>query len=67
MRIENVKTALMVLWPLAVGVLGYATGVASVAGWAVLLVLACAPPLVVLKFWGVPSQSMSESIQKVLK
>lgn len=57
----------MVGWTLTVGALAYASGVTSVGGWAMVLVLACAPPLIMLRLWRVPVQSMSESIRKALR
>jgi len=67
MRTQSLKNGVLAFWTLAIGLLGYAGGVTSVAGLMTLLVLACVPPLVILHFWGVPSQSMSETIQKVLR
>ena len=61
---DNLKTGLMVAWTFAAGLVGYAAGVASVSGLIVLLVLACLPPLVLVRFWRVPPQSLSEAIQR---
>jgi hypothetical protein len=61
---DNLRTGLMVAWSLAAGLVGYAAGVRSVSGVVVLLALACLPPLVLVRFWRLPPQSMSEAIQR---
>lgn len=54
------------LWVGTVVMVGYAVGTASLAGWAVLATLALAPLLVMMRFWGVPAPSLSQSIQEAL-
>jgi hypothetical protein len=61
------KAALMGVWILAVGVLGYVYGATSFAGWTVLAAVALTPPVVMMRLWRVPSQSMSESIRAALR
>jgi hypothetical protein len=67
MESEHVKVASIAGWILAVGVLGYISGITSLAGLTVLAAVAVIPPVVVMKLWRVPSQSMSESIQNALR
>jgi hypothetical protein len=67
MNTEYVKPALMAAWVVAVGALGYASGTTSFPGWAVVAVLALAPPAVMVRLWSVPAPSMSESIREVLR
>ncbi|MBI4485398.1 MAG: hypothetical protein HY655_05250 [Acidobacteria bacterium] len=67
MQTDSVKRASIVGWLLAVGVLGYISGMTSLAGWIVLAVVAVIPPVVMMRLWRVPSQSMSESIREVLR
>ncbi|MBI3049694.1 MAG: hypothetical protein HYY76_15425 [Acidobacteria bacterium] len=67
MPIEYVKAALVVLWIVIVGFVGYVGGNTSIVGWAILGAVALTAPLVMLRFWRMPPQSMSESIQEVLR
>ena len=67
MHTDHVKAALIGAWILAVGVLGYVLGTTSLAGWTVLAVVAVIPPVVIMRLWGSPSQSMSESIREVIR
>ena len=67
METEHAKVASMVAWILAVGVLGYTLGITSLAGLTVLTAVAVIPPVVVMKLWRGPSQSISESIQDALR
>ena len=67
MQSDQVKAALMGAWILAVGVLAYISDPTSPAGWTILAAVAVAPPLVMMRLWRVPPQSMSESIREVLR
>ena len=67
MPTDYVKTALMGVWILAVGVLGYVLGATSFVGWTVLVAMALTPPVVMMRLWRAPSQSMSESIREALR
>ena len=67
MQTDQLKAALTGTWILAVGVLAYISAPTSLAGWAVLAVVAVTPPVVMMRLWRVPSQSMSESIREVLR
>ena len=67
MRIDQVKAALIGAWILVVGVLAYISDPTSLVGWAVLAAVLVIPPVVMMKLWRVPAQSMSESIREVLR
>jgi multisubunit Na+/H+ antiporter MnhG subunit len=67
MQTDYVKTALMGVWILAVGVLGYVLGATSFVGWTVLVAMALTPPVLMTRLWRAPSQSMSESIREALR
>jgi hypothetical protein len=67
MHIDHVKAAMIGAWILAIGVLGYVLGTTSLAGWTVLAVVSVIPPVVVMRLWRAPSQSMSESIREVIR
>lgn len=64
MELKNTKTAVAVVWVLATFVIAFAVDVQSAAGWAVLASVALLPPFVMLRFWNVPPQTMSERIQE---
>ena len=67
MQTDHLKAALIGLWILFVGVLGYALGATSLVGWTVLAAMAATPPAMMMRLWRTPSQSMSESIREVLR
>jgi hypothetical protein len=67
MQTDYAKTALMAVWVLGVGVLGYVLGATSFVGWTVLVAIALTPPVVMTRLWRAPSQSMSESIREALR
>jgi hypothetical protein len=67
MRTDYLRAAVILAWILATGGLAYLAGTTSLAGWAVVAVLSLVPPAVTVWFWSVPSPSMSETIQKVLR
>ena len=67
MQDKQVKTAVIGAWVVACGVIGVLLNVSSATGWALLIGSAVMPPLVLLKMWRPPAQTMSESIRDVLK
>jgi hypothetical protein len=67
MHTDHLKAALIGAWVLAVGVLGYILGTASLAGWTVLAIVSVIPPVVIMRLWRAPSPSMSESIREVIQ
>jgi hypothetical protein len=64
MQTDHLKSALMVTWILTVGILGYLSGTTSLAAWTALGIVSLTFPIVMMKLWRVPAQSMSESIQE---
>jgi hypothetical protein len=64
MQLHHYKTAIVAIWVLAVGAMGMMTGLTSVQALAVLTVVALLPPVVMLRLWHDPAQSMSESIRE---
>ena len=67
MHIDPLKAVFMAAWILAACVLAYVSAPTSVAAWTVLAAVSLTPPLVMLRLWRMPSQSMSESIREVLR
>ena len=61
---NNTKTLLYVAWAIAVFLVAFAIGVASVSTWIVVACVAGVPPLVVRRFWHDPEQTISESINE---
>jgi lysylphosphatidylglycerol synthetase-like protein (DUF2156 family) len=64
MQLEYAKVLLAGAWVLAMGVLGYFTTSSSATSWAVLVVLTVIPIAAMWRFWNVPRQTMSESINE---
>lgn len=62
METTYAKTVVTALWVLGVGALGLAAGSHSTTAWVTLAGVALLPPLVVLRFWLTPPQTMSERI-----
>jgi hypothetical protein len=67
MRTNFVKAALMAVWVVAVAALGYMSGTTSLAGWTLLAVVSLVPPALIVRLWGAPSPSMSETIRGALR
>lgn len=67
MRTDYMRATFMGVWILAVGVLGYISGTTSLVGWTVLAALAATPPVVIMRLWRVPAQSISESIREAIR
>ena len=67
MQTDYVKATLMGVWILAVGVLGYVLGATFFVGWTVLAAMALTPPVIMMRLWCAPSQSMSESIREAIR
>jgi hypothetical protein len=59
---ENTKTLLFVAWVIVVGIAAFASGITSVPNWVLVACVAVVPPLVARRFWRVPEQTLSESI-----
>lgn len=56
------KATVTVLWVLVMAAVGLTGGVTSVRGWVLLTSLALLPPILLLRLWNEPAQTMSESI-----
>jgi hypothetical protein len=67
MQLQSIKLTGAALCVLAVSIGGMAGNVDSLSGWTVLVGLALLPPLVLMWRWNNPYQTMSESIQEVLR
>jgi hypothetical protein len=67
MQTEYVQAMLTGVWMLFIGVLGYVAGITSLVGWTALLALALTPAVIMMRFWGAPARTMSETIQDVLR
>ena len=64
MQLFSIKFVIATLWVSAVSIAGVAADVHSIGGWTILGALAVVPPLVMLRRWTEPQQSISESIQE---
>ena len=67
MQLHFIKAVSAAVWVSAlcgVGLVGNAT---SLSAWAILAVFAVLPPLVMLRYVNDPAQTMSQSIQEVLR
>lgn len=64
MKLSTLKGAIVAAWLLAMFVVSVAADVTSGSGWAVLAGFALLPPLVMLRWWKDPPQTLSESINK---
>jgi hypothetical protein len=67
MTLKNIKAIVAAAWVLAVGAAGLLAGVTSLSGWLALAGLAIVPPLVMMRFWQQPDQTMSQSIQEAFR
>ena len=67
MQNDHVKAALMGAWILAVGALGYMSGVTSLAAWTAFALLALGPTAVIARLWSAPAPTTSETIRDVLR
>ena len=67
MTLPQIKVLAVAAWVLAIGAVALLVGVTSTSGWLVLAALAIVPPLVAMRFWKQPDQTMSQSIQEALR
>lgn len=63
MQSRSIKTVSAATWMFAVGIGGVIANLNSRASWAALVGIAIVPPLVMMRLWKDPPQTMSESIQ----
>src|SRR3954451_3657318 len=67
MQLVSIKAVIAMLWILAVTISGIAGNVNSFLLWTVLAGVAVLPPLVMMRWWNAPRQSLSQSIQEALR
>jgi len=67
MQTDRVRAAEIGGWILAVGILGFALGLTSFAGWTALAVVSLVPLAVMLRLWSAASPGMSQRIRDVLR
>ena len=67
MTLQNMKFTAAAAWVLAIAAAGLLASVSSVSWWLALAGLAIVPPLVMMRFWNQSDQTMSQSIQEVLR
>ena len=63
MKREHYQAYVASIWVLAICVAAIVGGATSVPAFAVVALLALAPPLVMQRLWREPSQTLSESIR----
>ncbi|HET7216752.1 MAG TPA: hypothetical protein VFJ02_01830 [Vicinamibacterales bacterium] len=62
MHLDYLKSAIVGGWVLAVGAMAFYVSVDSPGGWTIVAALAVIPPIVLLRMWQPPAQTISESI-----
>lgn len=67
MNLEYIKRRVAPAWILGAGLVGLAANVSSIPASVILAVLGFGPPLIMLMLWHEPPQTVSESIEKVLR
>ena len=67
MTLKNIKATTAALWVFAMGVAALVADVTSFSSWLVLAGCAIVPPFVMMRYWNSRDQTMSESIQQVLR
>ena len=67
MTLKTIKATIAALWVFAMGTAALVANVTSFSSWLVLVGCAIVPPIVMMRYWNRPEQSMSQSIQQVLR
>ena len=67
MTLPQIKVLAVTAWVLAIGAVALLVGVTSTSAWLATGALAIVPPLVAMRFWKRPDQTMSQSIQEALR
>jgi hypothetical protein len=67
MKLQQKKAISAAVWVLGVCTVGLLVQLTSRSAWVIVAAIAALPPLVVMRYWNDPPQSMSESIQDVLR
>ena len=63
----SIKAVIAMLWVVAVTIVGIVGNVNSLLLWTVLATVALLPPVLIVRRWSEPRQSMSQSIQEALR
>jgi Flp pilus assembly protein TadB len=63
----SIKAVIAMLWVVAVTIAGIVGNVNSPLLWTVLAAVALLPPVLIVRRWSEPRQSMSQSIQEALR
>jgi Flp pilus assembly protein TadB len=63
----SIKAVIAMLWVVAVTIAGIVGNVNSLLLWTVLATVALLPPVLIVRRWSEPRQSMSQSIQEALR
>jgi hypothetical protein len=67
MQFEYLKITLAFAWVIAMCGIGLAGNVNSPSSWTLVAASALGPPFIMMRYWNHPGQSMSQSIQEVLR
>jgi hypothetical protein len=67
MQLVSIRRVIAVLWVSATFIMGIVGNFESFSSWAVLTGIAVVPPLVMMRWWNDPRQTMSQSIQEALR
>jgi len=67
MKLESIQALIIGGWLLGLGVIGLSVNLTSAVGWSLLVGLGLLPPLIMLRMWKQPEQSISESIREAIR
>ena len=67
MQLEHMKTAVAVAWLLTWGAMAVSLNISSASSWILLIGSGVLPPLMLLRMWQPPAQTMSAGIREVPK
>ena len=67
MQTEHIKWAIVGGWVLGLAAIAFSVNLSSVIGWILLVGLGLVPPVMLLRMWQQPPQTISESIQEAIK
>jgi hypothetical protein len=63
MQLEHVKTAVVGAWMLAWGVMALSVDVTSISSWILFVGSGVLPPLLLLRMWHQPAQTIREVLK----
>jgi hypothetical protein len=67
MQSELTKTAIACAWIVGLGAAALILAPESASSWTMLVAVGVLPPVVMLRLWNAPAQTMSESIREALR